>query len=228
MVLKHAWGVSVLLATAALPAAAQDTAGAGMLHGMRAEVTLAEAQVQVRLQARMSDVGRAFPLTALAFTDAAPQDLVLVRDGRTIPLAVRAEGRRWMAEAPAVGLDTAQVELRYVVPVPVPGPGDADARAAVPLFVPGTGVGAVAADFFTAEIRLASNTRLVESFPSGFRADGEGRYRLDLSTMPALVRVRARPADASALTGVGVFEALVVAVIAGVGMLGWRHLRRSV
>jgi hypothetical protein len=79
-------------------------------------------------------------------------------------------------------------------------------------------------------VRLPAGSRVLEVFPSTLRAvDADAGVVLTgrLSVIPALVRVRGRTAGLP-FGGVRTAEFAVLVLIAGLGILGWRHLSRNV
>ena len=84
---------------------------------------------------------------------------------------------------------------------------------------------------FTVEALVADGLTVYESFPSGMRASGrEGaaqRYRLALPVIPALVSLRTSRGSPPLNTLPRALNLLVIVLLAGFALLGWRHLRET-
>ena len=80
-------------------------------------------------------------------------------------------------------------------------------------------------DAFTAELRLPTDWRVSEGFPSGLRRTESGAYSVSLPVIPSMIGFRAS-ADGEWRPGIPLLvDVLTLTILLGFAAFGWRHLQ---
>lgn len=172
------------------------------------------------------------PLEGLAFGGARASGVRALAGGRELDVSLRESRRGRISGEVAPPLDVEPGRpFRFTLHYRVEGAEEHDGSRTLirlPVLAVAWPSEQALAETFTVDLVVADSLTVYESFPSGMRAI-EGpprarRYALDLPVVPALVSVRASSTAMPLATLPLALDALVLALLAGFGMLGWRRL----
>lgn len=162
---------------------------------------------------------------ALLGFDAAATDEILA-DGRVLELEPASGSRRaaTLGLTGAAGDGPRSLRLTYRIAEAVVF-RDGALRARVPVATVSLPPAADSGDVFHARLTLPRQWSVAEGFPSRLVATEAGVYGTDLRVVPSVVSLRGRT-DGAWRPGVKLLiDLLTVAILAGVAVAGWRHMR---
>lgn len=172
--------------------------------------------------------GRTIPVTLLEIGDASVSRFSV--NGGTPMEITTTQGRQRGADIDPPPGEPGQnlvVELTYRVERAVVADGAA-IQARIPVLAGPSAPEPGGEGGFEARVRIPTEWRIAEGFPSGLRPDADGVLTVDLQVTPAFVGFRAR-SDGAWRPGVPLMVDLIMVVILGVfATFGLRHLRRVV
>jgi hypothetical protein len=187
------------------------------------------ASVEIDYVVESDGSAAAVSLEGLAFRPTRVESFGASVDGTPVGsrLEVGATGRL-TSEVPIAPGRAGEIGIRLAYRVSGAVEGEDPVRLRVPILaiawppeegLPGT---------FQGEVTLPEGLSVYESFPSGLRNTGPGRYQFDLPAAPALLSMRATRGDRAPLGGiVRVLDAMVLLVLLVLLRAGWRHFRET-
>ena len=227
--------VSAAVAVAALSAGAVAAAAQETVRSVRllADLTAGDGSADVRVEYEL-DLGAAatsVPFEILGFGGATAERFELDDPRRSVSLVPVSGSRREAAvlvsaDAPGGGV---RVVARYRVEAAVAMDGAA-LRGHVPVLTVDWPPAQALPGLFGAELRVPAAWELSEGFPTGLAeavrgGEGARTYVVDLAVAPSVVSFRGRT-DGARRPGMPLtLDVLAALLIAGFGLVGWRHLR---
>jgi hypothetical protein len=201
---------------------------------MSADLTANDGGADVTIRYVLSGTPRGAPIpvdlpvdvSLLGFEDASASEFVL-EGGPSIALRSASGSRRIASVRPVPGQiddDVVRLGLSYRIERAVIEDGGT-LRVRLPVLAGPSAPGAGEGGGFRARVITPRGWRVTEPFPSGLRADGEGVWSVSLPVVPAFVGFRGR-LDGGWHPGLPlVADLLTLVVLAGVLIVGARHLR---
>jgi len=177
--------------------------------------------------------GGAVPVEGLAFGGARITEVHAFAMGRELDVSLRVVGDSRVVGEVALPLNRAAGQpFTFELVYRVEGAEERDGRLTLyrlPILAVSWPPDEVLPETFTVVVEVSDTLTVYESFPSGLRevgtAVGVPRYRLSLPVIPALVTLRTSRGPPPTGTLPRVLDLLVLVLLAGGGVLGWRWLR---
>lgn len=238
-------GLALAFALAASAPAVAQHGGAG---GDEGAVT-AGAVLEAVLEADLTGPGDGADVEALFRvrippTDAAvPLEALRIGGGRIAGLRVRVDGvparLEWTDEGPGPGTGRIRIpdavaesgSLEVRLDYRVAGSRESGDRIRIPVVRVPWPPEAARPGTFTARALLPDTLRVTETFPTVLGSvtprEGGRVYALDLHVVPSVVSLRVHGASSPALSFTHTVDAAVGLLLAILGLLGWRALRRQ-
>ncbi len=220
-------GVALLLAvlsSTTLSAQSHLLEGRAVVH-----VDGAGASVEIDYRVQSDGSATAVPLEGLAFRPTSIEGVRVMVDGAPALFDLRTGSAGRLTSDVAIAPGRAgEIGMRLTYRVSGAVEGEDPVRLRVPILAVGWPPEEGLPGTFQAEVSLPEGLSVYESFPSGLRSTGSGRYQFDLPAAPALLSMRATLGDRAPLGGlVRVLDAMVLLVLLILVGAGWRHFRET-
>lgn len=219
--------LTLLAAAAGLAALTERAEAQGTVHAalFSAELTAAEARLEVRFELRGILPGDSVSVSLLDFGEAVATGVRAGGGGAPVEIR-RSAGAARAARLPVEAGPDGQPALVVAYSVPVPTGGGGSVVAHLPVVTVDLPPEEARPGLFQGRIALPPEWSLREGFPTAMVRSGAdpGSWRVELQVVPSVVTVRAAT-DGRRTPGLPLLlDVVAVAGLVLFSLLGWRHL----